>query len=478
MLKSIEIDETKLDEYILCARDACFRTGLPYFSSNNKTDKDFYKLEFLPFTLVPSPFPRRELDFAIKIQNAWNILLMKCSNNLNLIYEALKEIIDKDEMTSKLWQICKKANQEENKQPITLNIMRLDYLIDKNKISNGSKTALSQVEINSFACGGCGVPDKLKELHKYMLHITDNDEFIHKMDTTSLYDNIVDSLLEAWSLYGNPNAHILLVIRNVKFTYSDHRLIEYRIFEKVPTIKFLRLKFSEIYERAKLDDKRRLFIDGHEIGLIYYRAGFDPTDYLSEEDYEARLLLERSMAIKAPRIEFQLMTSKKFQQYLYESRILEEYIDDKEIVDSIRSTFVKQYCFRKESKNEKIFELVEKDYENWVLKSPREGRCHNLFGQDIKNFLSKTDREELEKYVLMERIKPIESTNFVIHQIRKCQKIHMNCELGVFGIAIGDSSGNIHLNKYGGCLLKSKDANFNEGGIMAGYGAFDSIYFV
>lgn len=58
-------------------------------------------------------------------------------------------------------------------------------------------------------------------------------------------------------------------------------------------------------------------------------------------------MLERSRAIKAPRIEYQLMTTKIFQQYLYEKNVLEEFIDDKEIVDRIRSTFVRQFCFKK-----------------------------------------------------------------------------------------------------------------------------------
>lgn len=37
----------------------------------------------------------------------------------------------------------------------------------------------------------------------------------------------------------------------------------------------------------------------------------------------------------------------------------------------------------------------------------------------------------------MERIKPLEHINYVIHSARKTEKILMNSELGVFGITIG-----------------------------------------
>lgn len=52
------------------------------------------------------------------------------------------------------------------------------------------------------------------------------------------------------------------------------------------------------------------------------------------------------MAIKIPKIEFQLINTKKFQQYLYESSIMEKYIDNREILELIRLTFVKQFGFK------------------------------------------------------------------------------------------------------------------------------------
>lgn len=65
------------------------------------------------------------------------------------------------------------------------------------------------------------------------------------------------------------------------------------------------------------------------------------------KEWNARLLIERSKAIKAPKIEFQLLNTKKFQQCLFEQDIIEKFIEDKDVVNSLRATFVKQFSFNK-----------------------------------------------------------------------------------------------------------------------------------
>ena len=79
--------------------------------------------------------------------------------------------------------------------------------------------------------------------------------------------------------------------------------------------------------------------------MVYYKSGFDPSDYPTENSWSARLLIERSMAIKAPKIEYQLMCTKKFQQHLTELNVLEKFIDKPEVLDAFRATFFPQYSF-------------------------------------------------------------------------------------------------------------------------------------
>ena len=56
------------------------------------------------------------------------------------------------------------------------------------------------------------------------------------------------------------SAHILLVVRDIDFNFGDHRLIEHRIFELKPSIKFIRMTLTDIHKHARLDDHKRLFM--------------------------------------------------------------------------------------------------------------------------------------------------------------------------------------------------------------------------
>ena len=85
--------------------------------------------------------------------------------------------------------------------------------------------------------------------------------------------------------------------------------------------------------------------DGDEIGLVYFRSGYTATDYKTNSDWDARLLIEKSFAIKSPNILNQLTGAKRIQQALCEPEIIQRFIKDKDVSDKLRSTFVDQYCF-------------------------------------------------------------------------------------------------------------------------------------
>ena len=59
--------------------------------------------------------------------------------------------------------------------------------------------------------------------------------------------------------------------------------------------------------------------------MVYYRAGYDPVSYPSEKEWNMRLLLEESRAIKCPSISYHLLTTKKIQQVLSQQNVLEWY---------------------------------------------------------------------------------------------------------------------------------------------------------
>lgn len=62
-----------------------------------------------------------------------------------------------------------------------------------------------------------------------------------------------------------------------------------------------------------------------EISVVYLRAGYGPGDYTSDTEWEARHMVEVSMAIKCPTVITQLAGCKKVQQVLAMPGVLERY---------------------------------------------------------------------------------------------------------------------------------------------------------
>lgn len=54
----------------------------------------------------------------------------------------------------------------------------------------------------------------------------------------------------------------------------------------------------------------------NEVAVVYFRAGYAPRDYFGRAEWDARLKLERSTAIKSPNIGYHLAGTKKVQQVL------------------------------------------------------------------------------------------------------------------------------------------------------------------
>jgi glutathione synthase len=52
------------------------------------------------------------------------------------------------------------------------------------------------------------------------------------------------------------------------------------------------------------------------VAVIYFRCGYHPDQYPTEREWDARLMMERSLAIKCPSIQYHLAGTKKIQQEL------------------------------------------------------------------------------------------------------------------------------------------------------------------
>ena len=101
-----------------------------------------------------------------------------------------------------------------------------------------------------------------------MLLKTNNKHLVEKVVENEIYDNTIQSLIKTWELYNNKKAHILLLVRDTKINYSDHRLIEYELMRRRPDIKFFRATFEDVNRDGKLDDEKKFYQDSTETNIL------------------------------------------------------------------------------------------------------------------------------------------------------------------------------------------------------------------
>lgn len=63
--------------------------------------------------------------------------------------------------------------------------------------------------------------------------------------------------------------------------------LQYAIWEQ-HKVRTVRRTLAQIAEQGSLDSSGNLSIDGQRIAVCYYRAGYAPTDYPSEAEWDAR----------------------------------------------------------------------------------------------------------------------------------------------------------------------------------------------
>ena len=84
--------------------------------------------------------------------------------------------------------------------------------------------------------------------------------------------------------------------------------------------------FLNLIDLYKLAGNSNSWIPIQIVMNIFYlfRCGYHPDQYPTEKEWEARLMIERSLAIKSPSIQYHLAGTKKVQQALALPGILEK----------------------------------------------------------------------------------------------------------------------------------------------------------
>ncbi|KAF1915729.1 glutathione synthetase large chain [Ampelomyces quisqualis] len=457
-----------------------------------------------PVTLFPSLFPRSCFEEGLAIQKAYNELYSAIARDEKWLQSIVEELIDIDDFVAKLWQTHLAVRKQGGYvQDISLGLFRSDYMVHKDPAQSDPTPGLKQVEFNTIASSFGGLSSQVSALHKYLLAIDAYPSSTASLiKAGSLRQSLSASLLAeglatAHKAYGNSKTSrplcVLFIVQDAERNVFDQRHLEYALLEG-NGVRTFRLPFGETMSHTKLDADQTLVYtppsspsSSFEVTTVYFRAGYAPDDYPNEEDWAARLHLEKSKAIKCPSILTQLAGCKKVQQVLAtpHSPHLQRFLPDSEVAARVLATFAPIYPLDDSEAGKEARKLATDptSASRYVLKPQREGGGNNIYRKAIPPFLQKLPETHWPAYILMEMIEPPPLSNAILRN-GELQRGGVICELGVYGVCLwrdgssADAKGEVMENFEAGYLLRTKGDQSEEGGVAAGFGAVDSCCLV
>jgi len=217
---------------------------------------------------------------------------------------------------------------------------------------------------------------------------------------------------------GLPRVLIVIEESSDRWT-NDYKTIEMELMANY-SVYCMRASFPEIAREARVDPESNiLYFRGKEIGLVYFRAGFEEGPHIvtKAEDladgldfWKVREMIELSMPIKLPSIDFQLATFKKFQQQFSDRAYLDKVAQSEELVNRLGKVFSTIWSMENLGVEGAEINEVYKDAiahpENYYLKPQKEGGGNNLVNDEIRQKLQDLDDPELKTYIIQKRIVP------------------------------------------------------------------------
>lgn len=363
---------------------------------------------------------------------------------------------------------------------VQLSMFRFDYFVHEGK--ERQEPCLRMVEMNCIAASFACLGTRTAQMHRYLAKHPacpnfDLEQLPHNDATDGLARGIGIAVAEYTKVHGGGSTRVvcMMVVQPGERNAYDQDLLRIAVLEKCG-VEIVRLSLADVGERGRLE-AGRLMVELEErkevveVGVVYYRAGYTPDDYPTEKEWEARSMMESSLAVNCPTIAMQLVGTKKIQQVLDLAGQVEKFIGEEEAVE-IRQTFASQYSLSKTVETERIVKMAIERPEDFVLKPQREGGGNNLYSKDLKEALQRMSADEREAYVLMERIRPVVVQNVVIRG-GKYSVTDIVSEVGVFGVHVS-RQGEVVENYMAGTLLRSKAASDDDGGVAAGVAVLDS----
>ena len=431
----------------------------------------------IPIMLTPSPIPKNIYEKIFFYQIAFNKIIDKLSNDQNFLEEILTPISEKDSFVKKNLEISKKLVNYEHKQKIKLGIFRNDYLFDK------KQNFLFFTEYNTIASSMGTFSDKMKKFYSYFsqkyteIFKTYSEKEI-PLEGFNNIEKFAESIYEAIKL-AFPQQYkesiIVFIIQKKETNIFDQYSLSDELYNKYK-ITSKRITLEEIKAKCNQDENGNLTLDSQLISLFYFRAGYTENDYPNEESWLGRELIELSTAIKVPDINTFLTTFKIFQYELSKPQILMRYCHSELIINDILRFFGGIYNIRDMSseKVKELFSKIKAEPTKYILKPMKEGGGNNITGDKLKDIIPEEDSEIsdlIENSVVVEKIESYEHEGLVIRN-EKLKVQNSISEFSIYGIILTNEN-KLIINKSVSFLVRTKDKESIEGGIIEGAGAID-----
>ncbi|KAK4621901.1 hypothetical protein CLAFUR4_07525 [Fulvia fulva] len=274
-------------------------------------------------SLIPTPLPSKGFQTAKDLQSIFNELYVKVANDEDWLFETLGPLLEHDVFFAALWGVWLEFKKAGVVQPVVCGIFRSDYMLHAVE----EDRALKQVEMNTFSVAGACHAERVAGMHRHLRRTGAGSQtsspsgYLVRKDNTQ---SLVKILHQAHKAYTTPNTTpkqtcILMIVQPNNFNITDERPIEYSLWGRDTPC--YRCEWQNILNRTTLSDDRTLHFHPQpstpgsriEVSVIYYRAGYQATEYDSS-GLQARLRLESSRAIKCPDVLTHLTTFKAVQQ--------------------------------------------------------------------------------------------------------------------------------------------------------------------
>ncbi len=370
---------------------------------------------------------------------------------------------------------------------MNLGLFRSDYMVHVDLL--GPQPLVKQVEFNTIASSFGGLSSQVSSLHKHLLSVGAYPESLsdilssESLPPSTSVPGLARGMAKAHEAYGKSSNGlqlcVIFLVQDLERNVFDQRHLEYALNES-HGVRTFRLPFGTVLQDTKVDTDRKLIYTPphtpnkqYEVSLVYLRAGYAPSEYASQEAWDARLQLERSAAIKCPSVLLQLAGTKKVQQVLAtpHSPHLKRFLPDEKQADAVLKTFAPIYPMDKSEAGQEARKLATDPTtaERYVMKPQREGGGNNVYRKAIPELLKTLPETQWPAYILMEMIEPPAQSN-VIFRNGESQKGGVICELGMYGACLwrqGQEDGEREVleNFEAGYLMRTKGDSSEEGGV-------------